>query len=388
MKLESIVWNNLRRRKSRMAFLVAGLLIGVATVVTLISLSSALTADVQHKMENYGANILITPRSDSLSLSYGGISLGGVAVDSREIRQEDLKKILTIPNSRNIAAVAPKVLGAVEVGSERVMLMGVEIDKEFHLKKWWTLKGEPVGSDQQLVAGQTAAASLGLKIGDRLTILDTEFTVSGILNKTGSQDDQLLIASLPVVQRLLHKEGQVSLVEVAALCADCPVDDMVDQISAVLPGVEVDAIQQVVKTRMHALDQFRAFSLAIAAVVILVGALVVFVTMMSAVNERTREIGIFRALGFRKGHIMRLILLESALLSLLAGIFGFFTGMGATRLILPLMTEDHGGHVALHWSPLLGALAILLALVVGLLASFYPALHASRLDPTEALRAL
>ena len=82
---------------------------------------------------------------------------------------------------------------------------------------------------------------------------------------------------------------------------------------------------------------------------------------------------------------MRLILLESSLLSLVAGVFGFFVGMGATRLILPLMSE---APVALHWSPLLAGLAILLALGVGCLASFYPALHASRLDPTEALRAL
>ena len=66
-------------------------------------------------MENYGANILITPQSDDLSLSYGGITLGGVSLDSREIRQDDLQRIATIPNSRNIAAVAPKVLGAVQV---------------------------------------------------------------------------------------------------------------------------------------------------------------------------------------------------------------------------------------------------------------------------------
>ena len=149
--------------------------------------------------------------------------------------------------------------------------------------------------------------------------------------------------------------------------------------------VDVSAIQQVVKTRMHALDQFRTFSLAIAGVVLLIGALVVFVTMMGSVNERTREIGIFRALGFRRGHVVQLILMESAAVSLLAGLLGYLVGMGATQAILPFMAEHH---VALHWNPLLGGMAMLLALVVGCAASFYPALHASRLDPTEALRAL
>ena len=385
MKLESIAINNLRRRKSRMAFLVLGLMIGVATVVTLISLSNALTDDIQHKMENYGANILITPKSDNLSLSYGGITLGGVAVSAQEIRQSDLAKIMTITNHRNIAAIAPKILGAVEVSGQRVLLMGVDVDKEFHLKRWWHIDGQPVTEDHQLVAGQVVAAKLGLVIGGKVSISGETFTVSGILGKTGSQDDQLLIGSLPTAQRLLNKPDTVSLVEVAALCADCPVTDMVNQISGVLPDVQVDAIQQVVKTRMHTLEQFRAFSLAIAGVVLLIGALVVFVTMMGSVNERTREIGIFRALGFRRSHVMRLILLESSLVSLLAGLLGFLVGMGATEAILPFLTEQ-AIHVA--WSPLLGGAAMVLALLIGCTASFYPALHASRLDPTEALRAL
>lgn len=385
MRLNTIAFNNLRRRKSRMAFLVIGLLIGVATVVTLISLSTALTEDVQHKMENFGANILITPHSENLSLSYGGITLGGVSVDPQEIRQADLEKLATIPNSRNIAAVAPKVLGAVQVGDERVMLMGVDPDMEFKLKRWWVVNGQPITNEQQLVAGATVAAKLGVTSGSTLEFGGERFTVSGILDKTGSQDDQLLIISLPVAQRLLNKPGQVSLVEVAALCADCPVTDMVNQINQVLPGVEVNAIQQVVKTRMHALEQFRTFSMAIALVVLLIGALVVFVTMMGSVNERTREIGIFRALGFRRQHVIRLILMESSAVSLLAGILGYLFGMLASMMILPFMA-DH--HITLHWNPVLGGMAILLAMVVGSLASFYPALHASRLDPTEALRAL
>lgn len=385
MRLRTIAFNNLRRRKARLGFLVAGLLIGVATVVTLLSLSSAMTMEAQHKMESYGANILITPRSDALSLSYGGITLGGIAVDPREIRQADLARIDSIPNRRNIAAVAPKVLGAVEAGGTRVLLMGVDREREFLLKRWWTVDGRPLAADDELVAGSTAAARLALSMGDELVLGDRPFTVTGILRETGSQDDELLIASLPAAQRLLGKEGTVSLVEVAALCADCPVEDMVHQLAAVLPDVEVNAIQQVVKTRMHALEQFRAFSLGVAAVVVLIGALVVFVTMMGSVNERTREIGIFRALGFRRGHVVGLILMEACWVSAFSGLLGFLAGMGATRVLLPFLAE---GHPHLVWSPVLAVGSVLLALSVGVLASLYPALHASRMDPTEALRAL
>jgi len=385
MNLRTIAFNNLRRRKSRLAFLVAGLLLGVATVVTLLSLTEALTMEAEHKLDNFGANILITPRTEELSLTYGGITLGGVSVDAHEIVQSDLERISTIRNSRNIAAVAPKVLGGVKLGEARALLMGVDPEVEFHVKRWWTVNGAPLKGEHDLVAGSAAAHRLGLSLGAPVEIGGETFTLTGILQETGSQDDELLIAALPTAQRLLNKPGQVSLVEVAALCGDCPVEDMVNQISEVLPEVKVAAIQQVVRTRMHALEQFRAFSLGVAGVVVLVGALVVFVTMMGAVNERTREIGIFRALGFRRGHVIRLIMMEASWVSLLAGVLGYFGGMGATRLILPLLAEEHPHLV---WNPLLAVGAIALALVVGMAASYYPALHASRLDPTEALRAL
>ena len=128
-----------------------------------------------------------------------------------------------------------------------------------------------------------------------------------------------------------------------------------------LPGVKVSAIQQVVKTRMHALEQFRAFSLGVAAVVILIGALVVFVTMMGSVNERTREIGIFRALGFRRGHVVRLILMEAlAWLSLLSGLLGYLAGMGATPArSCRFWPKDHPH---LIWNPAPGCRFGLLAL--------------------------
>jgi putative ABC transport system permease protein len=368
-----------------MAFLVVGLLVGVATVVALLSITTAMNADIQHKMEHYGANILLTPKSNDLSLSYGGISLGGVSVDTRELKQGDLSRIDTIPNNRNIAAVAPKVLGAVEVNGEQVLFMGIDDKVEFHLKRWWTVDGEPIRQPDQLVAGSKVAQRLNLVPGDTVTLQGEEFTISGVLKETGSQDDSLLIASLPTAQRLLNKEGRVSFVEVAALCGDCPVDDMVKQISSVLPGVKVNAIQQVVKTRMHALGQFRTFSLAVSIIVLFVGSLVVFVTMMGSVNERCHEIGIFRALGFRKHHVVRLILTEAGIVSIVAGLAGFVVGTLAAKGLLPLFVE---ASQAVPWDFMLGGVSLLIAVILGALATIYPAMHASKLDPADALRTL
>ncbi len=386
MKLHNISINNLKRRKAKMAFLTIGLAVGIATIVTLVTLTRSMSSDIERKMDEFGANILITPQSNGLAMNYGGISLGGVTFDQRDIREEDLAKIKTITNSKNISAVAPKVLGGVKVGTHDVLLVGVNFDSELKMKQWWKIFGEAPVGDSELLLGSDASKVLNVSPGDNITIKNESFKVAGVLDQTGSQDDALVFVSLPKAQKLLGKEGKITLAEVAALCSGCPIGDMVTQIAEKLPNAKVSAIQQVVEGRLKALDQFKRFSYAMAAVVVFIGSLIVFVTMMGSVNERTVEIGIFRAIGFRKSHVMRIILLEAALVSLLAGFLGYAVGMGGAKLALPLMAESKNAHLV--WDATVAFGSVGLAVTLGLLASLYPALHASKMDPTEALRAL
>jgi putative ABC transport system permease protein len=386
MRLHTVAFGNLRRRSSRAAFLVAGLLVGIATVVTLLTLSSALTVQAQNQLETYGANIVVAPRTDDLSLTYGGVALGGVRLQARDLREADLARIKTIPNRKNVAIVAPELLGAVEVQGRQALLLGVRPRDEFRLKRWWKVDGRPPAAGDELVAGSSAARRFGLATGDVVTLDGREFTVTGVLEPTGSQDDDLLVTGLGAAQALLGKAGRVTLVQVAALCSDCPVEEIAAQLGSVLPGTEVTAMQQVTRNRMHALDVFRTFSYVVAGVIIVIEALVVFVSMMGSVNARTREIGIFRALGFRRSHVTGLILMEAGVASALAGILGYLAGMALSYVLLPLFADGVG--VGVSWAPALAGGAVLLALLVGSLGSLYPALHASRLDPTVALRAI
>jgi putative ABC transport system permease protein len=385
VRLRTVAFSNLRRRKSRAAFLVAGLLVGIGTVVALLTLSQALTVQAQNNLETYGANIVVAPRTDGLSLTYGGVTVAGVSVGARDIREADLARIATIPNRRNIAIIAPELLGAVSVKGRQGLLMGVRPKSEFDLKKWWSVDGRPPRNGHEIVAGSAAAAALKLRTGDHVAVGGRRFTVTGVLRPTGSQDDNLLITDLGAAQSLLHKPGKVSMVQVAALCSNCPVEKIVAQLGGVLPGTKVTAMQEKVKNRMHAIDQFRSFSWIVAGVIIGIEALVVFVTMMGSVNARTREIGIFRALGFRRGHVTGLILIEASVASLLAGVLGYLAGMGVSYALLPLLGGDG---VSVAWTPVLAGGAVGLAVVIGALASLYPAMRASRLDPTVALRAL
>ena len=277
------------------------------------------------------------------------------------------------------------VLGPVDVGGRKVLLAGIDMEASRVLRPWWDLF-EALPPEDGLVAGADAAAALGLQPGDRAELAGMQLSVARVLEPTGSQDDQMLFLALPVAQRLLGKEGRITMAEVAALCSDCPIEDIVRQVSEVLPGARVMALKQVVESRMEALHQMRRFGYALALLVAAAGGLVVLVTMMGSVRERTSEIGIMRAVGFRSSHVARIVLVEAAVLSALAGVLGYLAGIGATRLAIPLFTESR--HVAVAPDPLIAGGAVVLAVVLGLGSSLYPALMAARLDPADALRAL
>ena len=187
MRLISIAFSNVLRRRARFVFLALTLVLGVATVVALLTVSAALTVQAQDRLETFGANIVVTPRSDQLALAYGDVALGGVAVGAREIDEADLAAIKTIPNHKNIAIVAPKLLGAVTVqgapgaaaagaspgtaaGRQQAVLMGVRPRDEFAMKQWWTLDGRPPSGGDEVVAGAAAARRFALAPGDRVRL--------------------------------------------------------------------------------------------------------------------------------------------------------------------------------------------------------------------------
>ena len=385
MTIRDIAMKNLLRRKGKAAFILAGLVIGVATVVAVISFADTMTNDINHKLEKYGANILIVPQTDNLPLTYGGMTLGGVSFEMEPIQQSQLSRIETIKNAANIAAVGPITLGTIKADGQAALLAGVDFKALGILKPWWKITGR-VPDDDELLAGKDAANLLGLKQGQQIILNGRQLSISGILAPTGSQDDQLLFSTLPTAQSILNKPDQISMVEVAALCNACPIDDMVAQIAEKLPTAKVMAIQQVVKGRMETLAQFRKFSYGLSVVVVLIGGLVVLVTLMGSVKERTEEIGIFRAIGFRQKHIMRIIFIETGLISSMAGVAGYLLGIGGVWIGMILFGNNHSVSVALN--PALAAGAIAMALIVGMLASAYPAFIAARMDPNQALKTI
>jgi len=386
MKLKDISINNLRRRKGKVFFLILGLTIGITTVVTLISITRMMNEDISKKLDEFGANILIIPRSDDLSLSYGGMSFGGVAIDTQTLKDSDIPKIRQIEVRENISTVSPKLIGVIGTEGKKVPLMGVHFDEELKLKKWWKIHGNTPKAREEVLVGNEVAIQLFKSAGDVLSINGRPVRIAGVLDETGSQDDFLIFGDLAFVQEVTKKPKALSMIEVSAFCNTCPIEEIVRQISKQLPHAKVTAIKQTLQTKMEALDHFKKFSIGISVIVLLIGSLIVFTNMMASVNERKREIGIFRAIGFRKSHVVRIIFLEALIVGLIAGVVGYLLGLGISQIIGPILTGVKGGKWVVD--PLLIFGAIFLSGLLGILSSAYPALHASKMDPTVALRSL
>lgn len=413
MRISTIAFANLKRRKGKAVFLTLGIAIGVGTAVALLSLSASIKEEIGSQLDRFGANIVVVPQSNSLMLDYGGVSVSSVSFDVKQLKNEDAANVLDIPYRNRISIVSPKLLGAVNIEGRDVLLAGVDFESELTLKRWWHVAGHKPETEQELLVGYEAARSLELIepvtasearsehashlashqasedqfqfkiVRDRLRIANTEHQVAGVIAQTGGPEDQMIFGSLAHVQSLLNKPGQLSLIEVSALCKDCPIGDIVSQISERLPQAKVSAIQQSVRARSETVERLTRFSAAVSAIVLAIGSLMIFTTMTGSVIERTKEIGVLRAIGFRKEHIIKGLMIEVAVISILGGLLGWGTGMLASRLALPYFAETR---VVFEFQPLLAITAIFAGLIIGTVSSFYPIIRASRLDPSEAVR--
>jgi putative ABC transport system permease protein len=382
MKLTRISIQNLNRRKGRVVLILLGLVVGVGAVVGLLSALKVMTEDINKKLSEYGISIIVTPKLEELSLSYGGMTIASTS-SVKEFDQSVVTRLKRIKGKRALKLIAPKTLGVADVEGKKVLVAGVNFPIELKLKRWWKLIGRKPSTSRDLILGNEAAAVLKKTNGDRISINKRNFRVVAILREMGSSEDNLIFADLREVQNLIGRPGKLNLIEIGAEFTDYSLEELVAQIAKKVPEAEVTSFTPAIGSRDKTVQVFAKFALAISGIVLLIGGLIVMITMMSSVNERVAEIGIFRAMGFRKRHIMTIILYEALLISLASGILGWFFGIALAKLIVPVFGSTK---VAVGWDFRLLFLSLGLAIIVGLAGSFYPARRAAHFDPATAIR--
>lgn len=384
MNIFTIPFSNIRKKKTKTALLVLVFSLGIMSIVALHQVSLVVGDSLEEKLSSYGANIIISPRSEKLKVSYGGFQMGEMLYDLTKLREDEtITSIMSIGHSDRISVVAPKLVSTVVIGDVAVAVVGVRWLNELGIKSHWAINGTLPEQGEQLIIGARAAVALGIGVGDEVSFLDRRFEIAGVLAQTGGDDDQAVFMDLSTLQGLLGKVDEVSFIEVAALCSGCPIDDIVAQIRTNLPDADIKALQSIVYQRMESINFVQQLALSISIVILVTAAAMIGLSMLSAVNERKKDIGILRSLGYAKSHVFTIFCLEAALIGLAAGVCGYLAGYGASFKALDILQLSENFQPIFSASQLVGS--ALLFGCVALLAALYPAWKGAVTEPSQAL---
>lgn len=352
------------------------------------TVARAMEIQIGDEIDKVGANIVVTPRTELIGVPYGNVVLG-----STTIPESSIEKVYTIPNRGNLRALSPKLYGNIQYRNSTLLIVGIVPEKETQLKRWWNLAGSwPQNDTSQVVSGSTLASSLRLTVGSAVTIRNEVFTVVGILGETGSVDDYSLFLLLHTAQRLLNLFGKISVIDVGAICKDCPVELISQQIMDAVPNVKATPIRQAVEARVKAVEQMANFSLLLASIILVVGCAGIMNTMLGSVHERMREIGTLMSLGADNIHLWKMFVFQAVILGLVGGVIGILVGLVSAIVAGPLVIRATVSLAELvNINPYylsIFPISIAASVLSCLVASVYPTWRASKIDPVLALRAV
>ena len=377
----------MRKKWVKTLLLLSVFTLSVVSIVSLHYVSRVVGESLEKKLTAYGANILVMPGSERLTVSYGGFSMGDMLMGVTDLRERDMEeKIHSIGYRDRISVIAPKLVAMTTIDDVSVGVVGVRFDREKVLKGYWAVQGAFPAAPNGILAGAKAAEKLGLAVGDSVELGGRPAVVSGVIEPTGSDDDSVLFANLDFTQAAFGQPGLVSFVEVSALCAGCPIDDIVAQIAQKLPDTDIQALQSIVKQRMYSVHFVERLILTVSLVILFIACCMVGATMLSSVNERIKEIGLLRSLGFSRRNIFGIFCFESVLIGMASGIIGYFGGYALSLEVLALLDMSGEAVLTMHAGHL--ALTCLLIASVSILAAFFPSWKAASIEPSTALISL
>jgi putative ABC transport system permease protein len=395
MKFRDLIIKNIFRNKSRSILTVIGIAIGVAAVVGLGLVTDNLSASTQNALTAGAADFSVV--SGTSNGNNGGGPPGGSnqlinQTYVSEIQQISgvsstagvLRTMTDLSNTNSTNSSSTSTNNTFGGGNFRSMTTLIGIDNSsLSMDDVVITNGSVYSNDNEVIIGKNAAQSLNKTIGENISISNQTFKVVGIYETGNFMDDNGIVMSLSKLQNLTGDTGQVSLVLVKA-SNDTDASNLASTIEAKYPNQLSTSTSLSGMNRMNnGLDVIKSGSWAVSLLAVLVGGIVVLVTMMKAVSERTREIGVLRAIGWSQKRILSMIIGESLVLSLIAIVVGLAIGIGLVEL---LSTTQILQGITPSFSASLILKGIGVALFLGIIGGIYPAYRASRLSPTEALR--
>jgi len=254
--------------------------------------------------------------------------------------------------------------------------------REFAIRRYRIIEGEPMTGRRQVLVGRMAAEQMGLEVGDTLRMMNSNFRVVGIYETGQAFEDAGVIIGLREAQALTGKPRQVQFYLISLRDPE-QAEAVKEELAAAFPEVdfaltsELDEAMSDFRVMKDMVDQ-------ISFLAVFIGAVGMLNTMLMSVLERTREIGVLRALGWRGRQVLGMILKESLVLGVVGGLCGIPLGLGLGGLIGS--SGVWGGAIESAYTSQIFVQAIVVAVVAGVVGGLYPAWRATRMRPVEALR--
>ena len=355
------------RQKNRFALIALTVALGVSLASAMLNVMFDVGDKVNQELKAYGANITVTPKNSTLLKDVYGLS------NRKEyLNESELGKIRTIFWTNNIVAFAPTLEGELKIGDESIPILGTWFDhtmklptgEEFEtgieeLKSWWQIDGRyPLDSTNEVLIGKNLAVEKNFKVDDEIPTAAGNLKIVGIVSGGGSEDDSIL-ADLPIVQTLENVPGKIGSIEVSAIttpendlarkAAENPdalsqqekeiwyctayVSSIAYQIEEVISNSSARPVRQIAESEGQILDKTQLLMLLITILSLLSAALGVSNLVSANIIERSRELGLLKAIGATNLGVILLVLAEIFIAGILGGIVGYFLGLGLAQII-------------------------------------------------------
>lgn len=367
----------LLRQRGRFLLIALTVALGVSLATAMLNVMFDVGDKVNQELKAFGANITVTPRTATVLKDIYGLD---AAEGHKEyLREEDIGKIKTIFWTNNIVGMAPELATTVTVQGSPVKLMGTWFEKIITLpteekftsgvkllKSWWHIDGMwPVDDAKTtgVLVGSSLAEKLGVKAGDILSCTDVngrerKMTVTGLVSGGGQEEDEIM-APLAFVQEAAGLPGKIDQLEVSAITTPenelarkaarnpkglsqheydiwyCTayVGSIAFQIEEVIQGATARPVRQIAESEGKILDKTQLLMLLITILSLLSSALGVSNLVSANIMERSRELGLLKALGASNLLVVVLALTEIFLAGIVGGVLGYFVGLGFAQLI-------------------------------------------------------
>ena len=384
MAFIKLALSNLMRHKLRSLLTMMGIAASVTVLFSILSFNRGFERGLADEIHKTGIHFMVVPAGCPHEVA--SLVLHG-AVTPKFIDAGILERIQHIADIQLASPMLITQLLNVERG-RLDMVYGLEMSHVPQIKAAWRLEGRiPEGQDGILLGSEVAAHD-DIRVGERVRYGSREFTVAGIITKTGSQDDAFVFMPVTALQGILEKTGGLTAIGVKVSRPE-RLEEITGELAATVPGIQIVTMNEVMRSLASLANSAKVMSLSIAVIAVLISAVGVMNAVLMAIFERTQEIGMLRAVGASRADVFRIIIKETVLLTVAGGAGGILLSTlmarmieGFVRNVMPYVPSG----TIIQFEPVLAASCIAFTLVVGVAAGSYPSWKASTINPIEAIR--